>query len=166
MRSTYLLPCRCGARVAVGSAQAGELVQCAACGTSLTVPTLRELRQLEVVAAPSRRRNVARWNARKIWMMLGLYLAAGALVTLAVLWARRPDLPDPSTLSPLDSWQVWMTLRQGLSRRVSWFTYQLIESRRNLRLHTYVCLGTAAVGITISLLAFVFRKRSVAHGDT
>ncbi len=163
--ATYLLPCQCGGRVRVTSSQAGELLQCAACGASLTAPTLRTMRQLEVVKRPPGRRNASRWGARKIWIVLGLYLAAGALITLAVLWARRPTPPDASKLSPLESWQVWMALRQGLNRRVSWYTGQLIESQNSLRLHTYICLGAAVLGIAISLLAFVFRKRRAVYGD-
>jgi hypothetical protein len=46
MSTQYLLPCSCGQKLRVESAQAGGQVTCA-CGQKLTVPTLRGLRQLE-----------------------------------------------------------------------------------------------------------------------
>jgi len=42
----YLLPCSCGQKVRVANAQAGGQVTCR-CGKSLSVPTLRGLRELE-----------------------------------------------------------------------------------------------------------------------
>ena len=46
MSQQFLLPCTCGQKVRVESAQAGGRVSCR-CGQSLTVPTLRGLRELE-----------------------------------------------------------------------------------------------------------------------
>jgi hypothetical protein len=46
MTQHFLLPCSCGQKVRVGNAQAGGQVICA-CGKSVSVPTLRGLRQLE-----------------------------------------------------------------------------------------------------------------------
>lgn len=45
----YLLPCACGRKLPVEVAQAGEIVRCA-CGQSVTVPSLRRLRELEHAA--------------------------------------------------------------------------------------------------------------------
>ncbi|MFW6169457.1 MAG: hypothetical protein ACODAD_03130 [Planctomycetota bacterium] len=158
MRTTYLLPCECGHGVHVTSVQSGETVQCSGCGAHLTAPPLREMRQLEVVNPSRRRRRDKRWGARKICMMLGFYLAAGALIVLAILWARRPEPPDFSTLSPLESWQIWMDLRQGLQGRISWHTYHLIAAQRHFRLAAYACGGTAVIGIGMALTAFLMRK--------
>ena len=161
MRATYLLPCKCGASLRVTSVQAGETLRCSTCGTEVTVPALRDLEEFELADKPRRRRHKLRWGARKILITLGLYVTAGSLIALAILWAKRPELPDPSTLTPLESWRVWMALRQGLNRQVSWDTYQLIESQKNLRLCTFVCLSTAAIGVCMSLLSFLVRKRRV-----
>jgi hypothetical protein len=46
MSQQFLLPCACGQKVRVEPAQAGGRVSCR-CGQSLTVPTLRGLRELE-----------------------------------------------------------------------------------------------------------------------
>ncbi|MGM0486903.1 MAG: hypothetical protein ACQESR_09115 [Planctomycetota bacterium] len=159
MRTTYLLPCECGESVHITSVQSGETVQCSSCGANLTAPPLRAMKQLEVANPSRRRRRDKRWGARKICMMVGLYLAAGALIVLAILWARRPQPPDFSTLSPLESWQLWMDLRQGLQGQISWYTYHLIEAKRQFRLATYACVATAVVGIGMSLTAFLMRKQ-------
>ena len=148
-------------QLACTSVQAGETLRCSTCGTELTVPALRDLEDFELADRPRRQRYKLRWGARKILITLGLYVTAGSLIALAILWAKRPELPDPSTLTPLESWQVWMALRQGLNRQVSWDTYQLIESQKNLRLCTFFCLGMAVIGISISLLSFMIRKRRV-----
>ena len=159
MRTTYLLPCECGENIRVTSVQAGETVQCSSCGAELTAPPFREMQNLELADPKKRRRREKGWDRRKICMMVGLYLTAGALIILAIVWARRPQSVDFSAFSPFESWQAWMELRQGLQRRVSWFTYYMVESRKQLRLTTYVCVGTALFGIALSLSAFIMRKK-------
>jgi hypothetical protein len=161
MRTSYVLRCACGARVPVTSVQAGETLSCPQCGNSLAVPTLRDLALLEVADQPRRRARPARWDTRKMCMMWGLYVALGALVVLGVLWLRRPEPPDPAQLTLLESWHAWMALRQGLNRQISWYTYQLIEAQRSLRIWTIACLTLSALGAVVSLLAFLVRKRRV-----
>jgi len=158
MRATYLLPCQCGARQRVISAQAGETIHCTQCQTVLQVPALRELGRLEP-ADPPRPARCARWSSRKLWMLLGVYAAAAALLALLILWINRPQPPDPSQLSPLDSWKMWMALRQGLNRQVSSYTYELIEAQRNHRLYVYLSCGFVVAGLAISLVAFLARRR-------
>lgn len=158
MRTTYLLPCECGENTPITSVQSGETVQCASCGANLTVPTLREMKQLEIANPTRRRRRDKRWGARKICMMVGFYLAAGSLIVLAILWLTRPEPLDFSTFSPLQSWQTWMDLRQGLQGQISWYTYQLIAAQRQFRLAMYACLATAVVGLGMSFTAFLMRK--------
>jgi hypothetical protein len=161
VRVTYLLPCACGAQIRVTSVQAGESVQCPSCGTSVTAPPWREMAELKTADETPPRRRRSRWGAREIWIMVGLYLAAGSLIVIAVQWARCPQDPDPSGMSPLQSWQTWMAVRQGLGRRVSWMTFAIIEARRNLWLTTYACTATALLGLGISLFAFLRRRRRV-----
>lgn len=159
MRTTYLLPCECGEKARITSVQAGETVQCPGCGGKLTAPPFREIKQLEVADSSRRRRRHKHWDARKICITVGLYLAAGSLIVLAILWAGRPEPPDFSNLSPFESWRLWMDLRQGLQRRISVYTYQLIEAKRQFRLATYACVGTAMLGLAMSLIAFLMRKK-------
>jgi hypothetical protein len=160
MRVTYLLPCKCGATARVTSVQAGEKVKCPACGAETTAPGLRDLERLQAAEKPHRRRRRdRRWGTRKICILLGLYMAAGSLAALAIIWSRQPELPDTSTLTPLESWHAWMALRQGLNRQLSWGTYELIQLQKNLRLAAYFFVTTAVLGLGISLTAFLMRKR-------
>ena len=163
MSIKYLLPCECGERLRITTAEAGETVTCPSCGAELSVPSLSELKWLEPADRPMRRRRTARWDARKAWMTVGLVISVGSLLVMAVLWAVRPRPPDTSQLTLLDSWSYWMALRQGLDRRVSWYTYQFIESHRILRVHTYMCLAAAAIGLAITLTAFIFRRSPFAR---
>jgi hypothetical protein len=159
----YLLPCECGEHQPVTTAQAGETITCPRCGTQVDVPALGLMKHLEPADAATHHRRIRRWTARKAWMMAGCLLVVGALLVLAVLWAVRPRPPDPAQLTLSDSWAVWMGLRQGLDRRVSWYTYQLIESRKILRAQTYICLAVAAIGLVITLVAFAVRDKRIVR---
>lgn len=163
MSTKYQLPCDCGESLRITTAKAGESVTCPSCGAQLSVPSLSEIRRLEPANRPLRRWRVSRWDARKAWMTVGLVICVASLLTMAVLWAVRPRPPDTSQLTLVESWAHWMALRQGLDRHVSWYTYQLIESRRILRVHTYMCLAAAAVGLAITLTAFVVRRSPIAR---
>jgi hypothetical protein len=47
---SYLMVCRCGREVRVGTGQAGTLVRCSRCGAAIELPSLSRLRQLPIVA--------------------------------------------------------------------------------------------------------------------
>jgi hypothetical protein len=75
----YLLPCSCGQKVRVANSQAGGQVACA-CGKSLSVPTLRGLRELEFAPAE------IQGPARPGWSPLhGALFSSGLLVATAGL---------------------------------------------------------------------------------
>lgn len=70
----YLLPCGCSERIVVSAGQAGDAVECPACGARLTVPRLGGLAALELAAeAPSPRRQ---WTVGQGWGFAGLLIAA------------------------------------------------------------------------------------------
>ena len=96
-------------------------------------------------------------------MTAGLVIAVGSLLVMAVLWLVRPKPPDRLQLTLLDSWSLWMALRQGLDRRVSWYTHRLIDANNILRVQTYMCLAAAAVGLVITLIAFIMRRSRIAR---
>ena len=159
----YWLPCECSKRLQVSTAEAGETVTCPSCAAQIVVPSMRLVKRLEPVERSTPRRPRSRWSVRKAWMTAGLAITVASLLTMAVLWAVRPRPPDPSQLTLFESWSAWMALRQGLDRRVSWFTYQLIKSHEILRLHTYLCLAISVVGLAITLTAFVLRRNRIAR---
>ncbi len=77
----YYLPCSCGKKIEVDAGQAGLSVRCQ-CGADLTVPTMRGLKQLEPVEAPSEvvaaETQQANWGARQGVVFLGLVVLLGA----------------------------------------------------------------------------------------
>jgi hypothetical protein len=100
MKTLYLLPCACGRRLEIDAGQAGTQIDCS-CGQTLSVPSVRGLRQLEIVAEPAAVDSPpATWNpVRGAIFSLGLLLAASALIFTAVnfywFWQYR-RLADPA----------------------------------------------------------------------
>ena len=76
MSQHYLLPCSCGQKARVTSAQAGGEVVCS-CGRKLTVPTLRGLRELELAPEISTAKQAPGWS---LWH--GLSFSGGILLAL------------------------------------------------------------------------------------
>jgi hypothetical protein len=130
----YLLPCSCGQKVRVATAQAGGVVGCT-CGQSLAVPTLRGLKALEV--APSRQPGpaAAGWSATHgalfasglVGIGLGLAIAAFCLLryvqitssgyakdrTADVVTASNQNIDAMTPVQTLEVWQKEM-LEEGL----------------------------------------------------
>ncbi len=80
MKTAYLLPCSCGRKLEINAGQAGSQIDCR-CGQSLTVPSVRGLRQLELAADLPGEPKVPAWNpARGAIFSLGLLLAVGAFL--------------------------------------------------------------------------------------
>ena len=99
VRSNTYLPCSCGQKVRVETAQAGGQAACG-CGKSLTVPTLRAPRQL-AVAQPDEA--TAKGAVRRGWSPLqGALFSIGLIVTcvsLLVMAYNLRDLLGASTLT-------------------------------------------------------------------
>ena len=97
----YLLSCTCGQKLTVSSRQAGESLRCN-CGTILEVPTMRGLRELEVVPTAGSTR-VRSWGGRQQAVLL-LVACAILLVGIAgyLAWARPAD-PRPAPPPELDA---------------------------------------------------------------
>src|SRR5438067_13539894 len=70
----YLLPCSCGQKARVAAAQAGAQVTCV-CGKSLSVPTLRGIRQLEIAPPEATAKSAGRWSP-----IHGALFASGLLI--------------------------------------------------------------------------------------
>src|SRR5688572_6227512 len=80
MKTAYLLPCSCGRNCEVDAGQAGSQVACG-CGTVLTVPSIRGLRQLEPAATGEAKPATPSWSpVRGAIFSLGLLLAATAVL--------------------------------------------------------------------------------------
>jgi hypothetical protein len=97
----YLLPCEaCGKKTAVSSAQAGDVMRCT-CGAELTVPTLRQLKQLEIVEsnAPTRsasRRGVGWEDRHRLSFLLAVVALAAWCLAGYLAFAVPPAAIPPS----------------------------------------------------------------------
>jgi len=90
--SDYLLPCSCGQKTRITAAQAGAQVACV-CGQSLSVPTLRGIRQLEVAPPEAAARHSASWSPiHGVLFASGLAIASIGLVFLAFYGLRYIQL--------------------------------------------------------------------------
>jgi hypothetical protein len=102
----YLLPCACGRKLPVEVAQAGEIVRCA-CGQSVTVPSLRRLRELEpanpqaaptgAVAAESSRESF-RIALLKVAFAASFVLLVGCTAAAVALWAVRMSVQNVQSM--------------------------------------------------------------------
>jgi hypothetical protein len=119
----YLLPCDCGEKTVVATAQAGDLVRCTACNAVLNVPTLRELRQLE--PAGSRALTNRSWEDHHRLAFLLSVVALACLAVAGFLWLRLPEVvPQPTASdfqnavdasSPIYLFEAYKAMRQGIA---------------------------------------------------
>lgn len=164
----YLLSCPCGQSVPVETCQAGQTVTCR-CGTSLEVPTMRELARLQRVDTEADPRQMPRrWGIRhRIILVASLLIIVGGGLGLYLFW-NRPVLslqePDRESvrqyieaLSPLETWQRWQQLRtEGLSRRNPATEPAYVEALFRYRLGLGVALLVVASGAGLIIAALWF----------
>ncbi len=88
----YLLPCSCGQKTRIAAAQAGAQVQCA-CGKSLSVPTLRGIRELEIAPPETGAKSVGRWSPiHGAFFASGLAIASIGIIFLAFFGLKYVQL--------------------------------------------------------------------------
>lgn len=163
----YLLPCSCGQRLKVSTAQAGQPIRCA-CGNELTVPTLRGLRELEVDEGPTKARDRSQrtWDNRHraafvlIVAALGCFLAAGYfLLQVPVLNEVASDEVVANWLdtgTPADVLAIYNDLKKGLP--ATEIDMEVLESIRSFFLW---CASIAAAAGLAGLIAagLILRRR-------
>ncbi len=174
VRAHYLLPCSCGAKIAVEPRQAGQAVQCV-CGKSATVPTLLEMTKLERVEAADERgsaRNPPGWGVSQRLLVLGGVALLLAAVAAAVAICCRPppriaDLSLETIQQQVESWPAFEVVREyrelkkkGLGRGIA-----AADDRYNRELAIYhLWWGVAAVfsllGIGLLDAGIVLRRRT------
>ena len=178
MTEAFLLPCACGQKVRVGKAQAGQAVRCA-CGKSLSVPTLRGMRELETAPQDgnlAKPRKAAAWSpwhgaafsgglaVAAISVLLfgyNLYNFTGATFfsedhTDAVVGTATKELNDFSPEQLLNEWHSLVEEGLGHPHPPIWVHAQ--ESARIYRWRTIAFGSLTVVALLVSLGAVFLRR--------
>lgn len=170
MTALYQLPCtNCQKPLQVSVTQAGEELPCP-CGTKVLVPTLREIKKLEVVADDQGISNTERtWTPAQ-----GSLFAAGILLTAIGVYMHfrisaardaidisRPEFVelemDIQELTPFEAWKSWENIEKNIGQFKYRPTPEFLKRRKvhaNLTLYRYFSWALAAVGIISMISAF------------
>ena len=157
----YNLPCSCGEKIPIKPSQAGETVHCK-CGIALPIPTLREIKQLEVCDQQKNdaaQHATTRWTRREGQMMLGALLILIGLGLAAYLVATRPKLAAIDDLLPIQTWGLWQDLRRGPDRHLTPSNRYYLERRSINRMATGGALAVAGIGLLLVVGASLMRKQ-------
>lgn len=179
MAETFLLPCGCGHKIRVGNAQAGQAVRCE-CGKSLSVPTLRGLRELESApdeAAAKGARRAAVWSPWHGAAFSGGLAAAAVSLLLCganfwyytgaqhysedrsddVIGAVTGELDNYLPVQLLEEWNALVD--EGLSHE---HTPLWIAAQESAKVYRWRTIAFGSLGVVSLLVAFgaVFLGRS------
>ena len=175
----YLVPCNCGEQVRARASQAGERLTCP-CGATVSVPTIRGLKQLKTVDD-----EIAPPAAAPVWQgpafAVGvLALFAGAIVLAAnAIYMPAELLHDPqhigltetdiqraaiptSELGISDLYDEFRTLRaHGRDEQTNYMRSQIELARRSQQQRQTTGLGLCGIGVllTIAGLAPLLMKK-------
>ncbi|MEZ6098861.1 MAG: SMP-30/gluconolactonase/LRE family protein [Pirellulaceae bacterium] len=180
MSERYLLHCQCDREVSVTPRQAGEQIRCL-CGRELSVPRLRELRNLPPDSTPpeTKQTKPVRWSfANGIVFSTGL---ATLLVTgILAYWfasmrsqlqfeaptveqahlAVAPDVEKIRKATPIESWDRWKQARSiRLDTRPTPIHIQVRDRVQQLSSYLFACsiVGIAAAVMVVG--AFLIRPQ-------
>jgi hypothetical protein len=167
MINEYLLPCSCGRANPVGIRQAGETIQCA-CGTTLDVPTMRELRRLEPSQGKTNQPQTV-WGPRQGLVFLGLLLAVMSLAACGyVYFVRMPTAPDLTTpqaqldaIKPVDAWRYWGAVRGGIPAQPMADVAELLYRTQKARTEIRIALGFAVAGLALAASGLLVKPKRV-----
>ncbi|MBN1853433.1 MAG: hypothetical protein JW829_11940 [Pirellulales bacterium] len=157
----YSLPCPCGKKIPVKLSQAGETIRCV-CGTTLQIPAMREIKQLEPCDQQSSDGSLnpkATWGRREGQMLLGILMVVIGLGLSAYFYQTRPKLLDISSFSPMDTWILWLDLRNGPDRHLSPYDQEYMERRGINRVAMWSALALASIGLLVLIHGSLMRRR-------
>jgi hypothetical protein len=165
----YLGACVCGRQHQVETRQAGESFACD-CGAKITVPTLRQLRQL-----PEAREEIAAstgtpWGARQGAMTVSLLLAAVSLAIAGL--SRYSERPVPTldsvaytqnvnrlvtNMTPLQAWERWIDTYQPLTTTgFEVYKHPATDAiQKNLDWHRWIQLIAVGLAAVFGVMAVV-----------
>jgi hypothetical protein len=158
--SSFLLPCACGQRMKVSTAQAGQSIRCA-CGAQLEVPTLRGLRALPQAneRGDGQRATARAWSNRHRVAFLLVLASLCSLAASGYLAAKLPAAPivlTPQEIatrftssSPAQVYEVYQDLRKGLPSTASG-QISINDQRRFILWEIVIALAVSGLGLAAS----------------
>jgi hypothetical protein len=179
VKPKYLLPCSCGHQTPVEASQAGQQIRCE-CGAVLEVPTMRGIAQLDRAGPESlaagafppgatkqaskavglaAKRSSSNWGPRQGVLLVGGVITGLALCLASYYYVSRPRIIDATILAPIETWQLWFDLNQGIDQRPPWEEMYL---RGVANYHRWMILASTIAGIGVLIMAgalFAPRKR-------
>lgn len=156
MNTTYWLPCHCGQKIPVTTAQAGTTARCA-CGAELAVPALRDISHLEAAAdGESVLNRLARpgWDKRHARILFGAVVVAFCGVLLVYLEIVQPRPLDVKSLAPIQVWYLWQNLRRGPDRHLAPVEKEFLDNLRMVRMAKTGVLACAVIGLLMMALFY------------
>jgi hypothetical protein len=163
----YVLPCPCGQSVEVDASQAGLQVTCS-CGSTLEVPTMRGLAQLQPAASEERRDEAAgpaAWGPAQGLMFLGGLVLLVGLAAVAWVYPQRPHVTVDTAmiqhhtghLTPEESWELWKELRQGLNQSPNELGSQFQTAMQTYYRHLGMAITVVVVGAALLAIGLMLK---------
>ena len=173
----YLLPCpQCERKLSVDTSQAGEQLRCA-CGASVEVPSMRQIRALEPSDPDPGAERTSRWDPRR-----GIVFAVGAVITfgglvvviftgLGQLNAMPGERPRENlgplferidAMEPAEALETWTFVREeGLGPYQMSGYAKVREVERQLGRIMLIGLGAALIGALVTISAWWLPKSKI-----
>ena len=166
MRTKYLLPCECGENIAISTSQAGQEVTCS-CGAVVQVPTMKGIRELEMMTVDEPDMRPAKWDAKAGVALVGLVLVViGLAFCYHTRMTKRPIMMGIDHLTPIQTWEVWeRDLKGGVQLpEYSQMPYQMMM--KVYRQYMAVGIGIVALGcvLVVAWLIAAIVTRKTAGG--
>jgi hypothetical protein len=169
----YLLPCpHCERKLVVTTGEAGGQVRCE-CGTTVDVPTVRGMRELEPTAAPAEA--ATSWTTRHSVIFLGSLVAIAGLAFGAILHFRAAAvLPsgtfadDVRIMPPEETWTLWSQFfREGVGKwqpKKEQAQLDNIKAYEEIKRWEFIGYGLAGLGVLLAIVGVTILgpKRSIA----
>jgi hypothetical protein len=180
--SQHLVACSCGRQLPVELSQAGQDLRCE-CGSTVTVPTFRQLRELPIATADAAKPVAVtrKWGARQGTIAACLIFAGLFVLGAAASRFTEPQLPqfhpearnqqvsnEIDKLSPADAWKVWTENYRQLAytgfapmqHELTDIIQQVIDQHRRIQ---FALAVLAAICGVVAFIVFAIPARSMAH---
>jgi hypothetical protein len=168
----YLLPCdKCGEKTPIDVNQAGQQATCR-CGQMLEIPSLRGIRELEVLDDVGTSVSRSAWSVgRRVVFVIGLVVCVIGLAVLCIAIINRTQIEVPErpvanfeeisaemdAMTPAQAWDEWTQLRaEGLGH---YYPPNYVRAQRAvsvLRTFMVVSASVAIAGLLMSVGACFF----------